>query len=729
MRLNIANDIEPTVMQFLKSQNILLILVLFLINSALGNAKNFTGEPGFVLIGDVNNRRDPVSGCGRVAYPFEISVYEVTNAQYVKFLNSVARYHDKYGLYSPLSEQHFHGGILRSQEDNIYSYTAKKGYAKLPVTFVSWYDAVRYINWLHYGQPDSGYATLGTTEGTAETGAYNTGDFDNSTRAKYSAQRRNKDAAYWLPSCDEWVKAGFYNPADSGRYYKYATKSNTLPVSSNPADNPEGANYYDGKWAAPFPHLTEVGSYKHSPGPYGTFDQAGNVMEWVEDGEGKSRSALGGSVFMYSFSLERDYRDGEFPEEKLSTFGFRVGRAVGGKVETVNISPAPENIEQKNQPPENEKYYKGTYVRIGHANNKADPYMDDQNPILGLGHVHYAFELSKYSVTNEEYAEFLNGVAVEADPFGLYHPDMDTGVLGGIVRIRRDRGYNYVVKDGYAKKPATYISWYRAARLANYYHYGKLATGRSELGTTEGTETQGAYDTQHFPSLDNPDAVQYNLLPETRNIGARYWLPSNNEWYKAVYYDPSKFGRKYWNYPTRSDNPPNNLPPPGDNNSANYMRETLAVGPPFYLTDVDAYPESISYFGISGAGGQVWEWLEDWRNKGLGDCWRCNEWTKGLRGGSYGYTFRGLSGMNRDPGNPSHNYSVYGVRLARAIDADGWQPVAFYIYWGERIKSFLVTSWFDKRARSFTIFGVFLIFSLSLFIGIVSRFIYVKMKK
>jgi len=708
-----------------------LLLLAFFINTALADNKNSSDDLDFVLVGDANNAADPVSGCGKVTYPFEISTYEVTNTHYTEFLNSVARYNDKYELYSPMSEQHYHGGLIRSQKDNIYSYTIKAGYGNFPVTFVSWYDAVRYINWLHFGKPNSGYATLGTTEGTAVIGAYNTRDFPDTAKSNSSANRRNKNAVFWLPSCDEWVKAGFYDSASPSQYYQYATMSNAAPKSNNPENSTKGANYYDGKWAVPFPHLTEVGAYKQSPSPYGTFDQAGNVMEWVENSDGLSRRALGGSVFMYNFSLKRDYRDGELPHQKLSTFGFRVAKAPATKARPYEIDPhqkLPGKLENI-LPTKEHSYTKKTYVHIGNVDNKADAHMDRKNPVLGLGHVHYEFEISKYSITNEEYADFLNHVATKSDPYQLYHPDMGTGVLGGIARTTKDNKFSYAVINGYDKKPATYISWYMAARLANYYHYGQPNTGQSAIGTTEGTNTEGAYDTRYFPTSDNPTSVNYKLLPETRNIGARYWIPTNDEWYKAVYYDPSKFGRNYWNYPTKSDDPPNNMPPPGNGNSANYSRGTLAEGPPFYLTDVDAYPTSKSYYAVTGAGGQVWEWLEDWRNKGGDDCWRCNEWVKGLRGGSFGYSFRGLSGANIDPGDPSHSYAVYGIRLARGVDEKGWKPVAAQIYWGERLNSFVGRAIFDAAARPFFILGGILAILLSLFLALLSWRLYVKIKQ
>ena len=152
-------------------------------------------------------------------------------------------------------------------------------------------------------------------------------------------------------------------------------------------------------------------------------------------------------------------------------------------------------------------------------------------------------------------------------------------------------------------------------------------------------------------------------MPRTRNPLARYWIPSDNEWYKAAYYDPTRLGvRKYWDFATRSCNTPNNLPPPGDEYSANYFRETFAIGKPYFLTEVGAYPKASSYFGTYDQNGDVWEWVEDWKQM------RIDPFHKGriTRGGSATYSEIGLHAMNADPLNPAHEAFVFGGRLARA---------------------------------------------------------------
>lgn len=129
----------------------------------------------FVNVGDPNNSAD-INGSGSVAYAYMIGKYEVTNGEYVEFLNSMAQT-DTHGLYSesmdtviisagpdagsPSPSQR--GGIIRSGVSGSYSYSVKTNMGNKPVNYVSWYSAARYCNWLHNGKP-SGIQNASTTE-------------------------------------------------------------------------------------------------------------------------------------------------------------------------------------------------------------------------------------------------------------------------------------------------------------------------------------------------------------------------------------------------------------------------------------------------------------------------------------------------------------------------------------------------------------------------------------
>src|SRR3954454_5855874 len=95
---------------------------------------------------------------GAVSQYYDIGRTEVTNAQYVAFLNSVAAT-DPYGLFVPNVGYPTFIGVVRSGTSGHYSYTVKAAgdngaynYATKPVVEVSFGSALRFANWLHNGQ-------------------------------------------------------------------------------------------------------------------------------------------------------------------------------------------------------------------------------------------------------------------------------------------------------------------------------------------------------------------------------------------------------------------------------------------------------------------------------------------------------------------------------------------------------------------------------------------------
>ncbi len=134
----------------------------------------------YVLVGNPNNEsddevmvQDGTTGYGSVDYTYNIGKYEVTNAQYAEFLNAVATVGDPNGLYNSDMNSGWYdiGGILQSgsgTEGNPWTYSTRTNRSNRPVNYVSWYDSLRFTNWLHNGQP-TGVQDTSTTED----GAYN----------------------------------------------------------------------------------------------------------------------------------------------------------------------------------------------------------------------------------------------------------------------------------------------------------------------------------------------------------------------------------------------------------------------------------------------------------------------------------------------------------------------------------------------------------------------------
>ncbi len=261
-----------------------------------------------VPIGNPGNAPDS-TGYGSVAYAYNIGTTEVTIGQYTAFLNAVAD-SDTYGLYStamnsPLS------GISRSGLPGVYHYSANLGRANNPVNFVSFWDAARFANWLHNGQP-SGAQDASTTED----GAYTL------TQGGITANSvaRNGGAQWAIASEDEWYKAAYHQPAsqggDSDDYWLYPTQSNTAPI---PGLSPTGQANYGGVIG----NTTPVGSY--AANFYGTVDMGGNVWEWDEAiMSGSARGVRGGSIGVNSNILQAGFRVNDVPTDEGDYLGFRV---------------------------------------------------------------------------------------------------------------------------------------------------------------------------------------------------------------------------------------------------------------------------------------------------------------------------------------------------------------------------------------------------------------------
>jgi len=269
----------------------------------------------WITVGDPGNPADTevmtsdgTTGYGSVGYVYRIAMYEVTNVQYAEFLNAVA-HTDTYDLYKEyMGSVVLHGGITRSGDSGSYAYSAIAGRENMPVNYVSFYDALRFANWLHNGQP-----TGPQDNATTEDGAYTItaqGIADNSIM-------RNAAATVFLTSENEWYKAAYFNGTS---YFDYPAGTDTQTACAAPGAVANTANC----WPVP-DDFTDVGSYTESASPYGTFDQGGNVWEWNEGiYAGSDRSGRGGEFYYSPSTLAAFVRHYYNPTFEYGGGGFRV---------------------------------------------------------------------------------------------------------------------------------------------------------------------------------------------------------------------------------------------------------------------------------------------------------------------------------------------------------------------------------------------------------------------
>ncbi len=288
----------------------------------------------FVPVGNPGNPADPqeyegaIEGYGSVSRDFRIGKYEVTSAQYVEFLNAVAK-SDTYGLYNADMWADPHGcKIERNGVAGNYNYSVAADRANQPVNFISFWDSLRFTNWLHNGQPTGAQNSV-----TTEQGAYPVFGYTGMNGASIG---RSANAKYWLPSEDEWYKAAYYDPA-VGHYWDYPTRSDVRPNNTLP-DTGNNANFQISIFnvaeiltvGAPY-WRTDVGIFAQSEGPYGTYDQGGNIFEWNEEIFGpqpssiSSRGFRGGSWGNYQDGMMAQVRYyPQWPNYEDYHSGFRV---------------------------------------------------------------------------------------------------------------------------------------------------------------------------------------------------------------------------------------------------------------------------------------------------------------------------------------------------------------------------------------------------------------------
>ena len=301
-----------------------------------------------VTVGNPGNANDTGgTGNGAVNYSYQIGKYDVTIGQYTAFLNAV----DTNGT-NP--NNIYNSSMATNLNIAGISYTsgaaAGSKYAVInnggdssnrPITYVSWFDAARFANWMTNGQGN----------GSTETGAYTLNGVTSG-----DAVAANPGAAFRLPTNDEWYKAAYYSPNYGGSgvagYYEWATQSDSPPgniigSTANQANWNTGAGYsvtQDGAHSSTQNYLTDVGAFSGSGSFYSTFDQSGNVVQWNDlDGlasSGSSRGLRGGDWGSLDPFILSSSDSGSFePSLEGHNVGFRLASPESSPSSVPEIDP------------------------------------------------------------------------------------------------------------------------------------------------------------------------------------------------------------------------------------------------------------------------------------------------------------------------------------------------------------------------------------------------------
>lgn len=289
----------------------------------------------FVTIGDPGNRgataaeapmwnRDLYGPLGAVDQTFRITRTEVTNAQYLEFLNA----------YSATSGYVWHPSMVSTSiAIERFGPSGNPIYFVLPGAEnygadVGFRYAARLVNWLHNDK--------GSNLEDFETGVYDASTFrdDPVTGLPLDEVDRSPDAKFFIPSIHEWMKAAHWDPnrdgPGKGGYWQYPDGGDDPLVTGIPG---EPGSETSAGLALQFSEYTriDVGLYPDSASPWGMLDASGGLSEMTESVSDFTRFKLfrpGTSTAALDPALE-DRLDYFFSQTRPTSLnGFRIAGVV-----------------------------------------------------------------------------------------------------------------------------------------------------------------------------------------------------------------------------------------------------------------------------------------------------------------------------------------------------------------------------------------------------------------
>ncbi len=294
---------------------------------------------------------------------------------------------------------------------------------------------------------------------------------------------------------------------------------------------------------------------------------------------------------------------------------------------------------------------------------------DDPRP---AGRVDYVYRMARYEITTGEWLEFVNTFSTRSDEWRLFAEPV---IWSAVIDWSYDGpGYRWMLHEGEdaARMPVAGISWRDAAMYCNWLHNGKSAA-------VEAIQ-DGAYDTSTFYTF--PDR-SFTDQP-THHPDARYWIPTLDEWLKAVHYDPNKGGagvEGWWAFPHSSDVAPIGGPP-------GIGEANFGFDPPTSMgawgIPVGSYPEVMSPWGLFDASGGASEHLEEILYWDSPDGPRPEDrWFDGSWASSPARIAEVLDDVQWNLAfAPGSAYAYTGLRLASAVPGPSGLVLVGVVAWG-----------------------------------------------
>jgi len=192
-------------------------------------------------------------------------------------------------------------------------------------------------------------------------------------------------------------------------------------------------------------------------------------------------------------------------------------------------------------------------------------------------------------------------------------------------------------------KPAANMTWYESAAFVNWLNTSKGFTAAYNLSWNG-----SAWSMALWTATDNG----YDANNLYRNSQAKYFLPTENEFYKAAYGNSDASG--YYLYTTGSDTVPTDV-------SSGTSAGTTVYNRSFGQSPASVYEAGgLSSYGTMGQGGNVSAWLES-AFDGTIDTATEN---RAIRGGAVSLNVNPQRSASRNQFNPASQMNIIGLRVA-----------------------------------------------------------------